>query len=449
MIYLQLFLSYLKIGFFGFGGGYSMLQLIHHEVVTQHGWISSAALSDIVAISQMTPGPIAINSATYIGYTVAGIGGAIVATIAVCLPSLTIMALITRYFLRLKGNRYVDCVMATMKPVVLAMIGAASLLLIFPADNEAASMIDTWSWVLFGVAFVASLKKIDPIKLIVLSAVAGIAIYYRPVQAAEVATPTEQVQRVTIEQKVFEGFDLTNPATITSAEFEQTFVNYIAVLGQTNPSSANESLKGLMAESSTSKEAMLNLYELSERYLYDPNSPMRNEELFIPILESVISSESLESIEKIRPKKLLETVMKNRVGEIATDFEYTTESGENLMMHDVDATYTMLFFNNPDCEECARVKQIIESYSPIAQWVSQHHLAILSVYPDVDLAVWFAATYPSTVINSYDATCATSQLYDLKAIPTIYLLDSEKRVILKDVSIEQALYYLRGVLISL
>ena len=438
MIYLQLFFSYLKIGFFGFGGGYSMLSLIHNEVVTRHGWISSAALSDIVAISQMTPGPIAINSATYIGYSVAGLGGAIVATIAVCLPSLTIMALITRFFLKLKGNRYVDCVMATMKPVVLAMIGAASLLLIFPTDNEAASMIDAWSWVLFGLAFVASLKKVDPIKLIVLSAVAGIAIYYRPAQA----TPTEQTQSVTIEQKMFEGCDLSNPTTITSAEFEQTFVNYLAVLEQAERSVANESLKELMQSSSATKEALLNLYELSERYLYNPNSPMRNDELFIPILQSIVECEGLESVEKIRPQKLLEIVSKNRVGQTAADFEYTTESGKAMMMHDIDATYTMLFFNNPDCEECARAKQIIEEYEPIAQWVKQTDLAILSIYPDVDLAIWLTTSYPSTVINSYDATGSTSELYDLKAIPTIYLLDSEKRVILKDVSIEQALNFL-------
>ena len=91
MIYLQLFISYLKIGFFGFGGGYAMLSLIQNEIVEQRGWITAQQFADIVAISQMTPGPIAINSATYIGYTVAGVGGSVVATLAVCLPALTVM----------------------------------------------------------------------------------------------------------------------------------------------------------------------------------------------------------------------------------------------------------------------------------------------------------------------------------------------------------------------
>ena len=154
MIYLQLFVSYLKIGFFGFGGGYAMLSLIQNEVVVQHAWMSNAEFADIVAVSQMTPGPIAINSATYVGYTVGcqagtgcwcGILGSVIATFAVCLPSLTVM-----------------------------------LLLIFPKTDEGASFIDGWSWLLFGICFAGSVRKLNPILLILFSAVAGIAIYYVP-----------------------------------------------------------------------------------------------------------------------------------------------------------------------------------------------------------------------------------------------------------------------------
>ena len=180
MIYLQLLYSYLKIGFFGFGGGYAMLSLIQNEVVVQNQWMTNAEFSDIVAISQMTPGPIAINSATYIGYTVAGFWGSVVATTAVCLPALTLMILITRFFLHLRDNRYVKGAIAGMKPVVVGMIGAAALLLMFPKSADGASFIDGWSWALFAAAMVASLKKVNPILLIVLGAVAGVAIYYLP-----------------------------------------------------------------------------------------------------------------------------------------------------------------------------------------------------------------------------------------------------------------------------
>lgn len=173
----QLFLSYLKIGFFGFGGGYAMLSLIHSEVVVENQWLTNYEFSDIVAVSQMTPGPIAINSATYIGYEVAGIWGSIVATIAVCLPALTIMILLTRFFLKLHDNIYVKGVIQGMRPVVIGMIMAAALLLIFPHSEDGRSFIDGWSWLIFIVTLYAAVRKTNPILLIILSGVAGIAIY--------------------------------------------------------------------------------------------------------------------------------------------------------------------------------------------------------------------------------------------------------------------------------
>lgn len=188
MMLLQLFISYLKIGFFGFGGGYAMLSLIQNEVVMQHGWMTNAEFADIVAVSQITPGPIAINSATYVGYTVGsqagglwmGLLGALTATFAVCLPALTLMLLITRFFLKLRNNPIVEGAMQGMRPVVIGMIAAAALLLIFPhgSDPGEQNFIDAWSWLLFGGVFVGSWRKVNPIVLIVLSAVAGILIYY-------------------------------------------------------------------------------------------------------------------------------------------------------------------------------------------------------------------------------------------------------------------------------
>lgn len=174
---MQLFISYLKIGFFGFGGGYAMLSLIHSEVVVANGWITNGEFSDIVAISQMTPGPIAINSATYIGYEVAGIWGSVVATVAVSLPALTLMLLITHYFLRLQHNRYVQGIVRGMRPVVVGMIASAALLLMFPKADDGRSFIDGWSWAIFAATLLGSAYKLNPILLIVLSGVAGVVIY--------------------------------------------------------------------------------------------------------------------------------------------------------------------------------------------------------------------------------------------------------------------------------
>lgn len=173
MIYLQLFLSYLKIGFFGFGGGYAMLSLIQNEIVVQNGWLTANELADIIAISQMTPGPIAINCATYVGYTVTGNAlGSLVATIAVCLPSLTLMMLATKFYLKLRGNRHFEGAMAGMQPMMIGLILSSALMLFGPH-----TFIDWKSWVIFVGCFVASVRKVNPILLILLSALAGILLY--------------------------------------------------------------------------------------------------------------------------------------------------------------------------------------------------------------------------------------------------------------------------------
>ena len=187
-IYLELLWSFFQIGLFSIGGGYAAMPLIQHQVVELHPWLTLEQFSDIITISQMTPGPIAINSATYVGYSVGvqtghtwcGILGSAIATFAVCMPSLTLMILVARFFMKLKGNRLVEGAMRGMRPVVIGMIAAAALLLIFPhGDNpDDRNFIDAWSWALFGGGFVGSWRKVNPILLIVLSAGAGILIYY-------------------------------------------------------------------------------------------------------------------------------------------------------------------------------------------------------------------------------------------------------------------------------
>ena len=173
MIYLQLFLTFLKVGFFGFGGGYAMLSLIQSEVVVRHGWLTGQQLTDIVAISQMTPGPIAINSATYVGYTVTGdIFGSMLATAAVCLPPLTLMALIVIFYQKMRNNRYMESALRWMRPMLAGMIGAAALVFL---NKE--SFIDWISVLIFAAAFTATWFKVDAILVIVLAALAGIIIY--------------------------------------------------------------------------------------------------------------------------------------------------------------------------------------------------------------------------------------------------------------------------------
>ncbi len=198
MIYLQLFWVYTVIGLFGFGGGYAMLSLIQEKVVHEYQWISAQEFTDIVAISQMTPGPIGINSATYIGYSVTGNAwGSIVATFAISLPSFILVLLISHFFDRFRNNRFVDAAFTGLRPASVGLIAAAALMLLLNPSFLYASIhgsmqdwsidkflvkdnfIDWWSIGIFCLAFFATIKRlIHPILLIVLSAIVGLLIYY-------------------------------------------------------------------------------------------------------------------------------------------------------------------------------------------------------------------------------------------------------------------------------
>lgn len=180
-LYLQLFISFLKIGLFGFGGGYAMLPLIQREVVDIHGWISVNDFTDIVAISQTTPGPIAFNSATYIGYTAIteagystgyGILGSAISTLAVSIPSLILMTLVCLFFFRLKNNPWLQSSLSVLKLTIIGLIASAALMLM----NEH-NFIDYKSWIIFTIIMIASIRKVDPILLIVLSGIAGLILY--------------------------------------------------------------------------------------------------------------------------------------------------------------------------------------------------------------------------------------------------------------------------------
>ena len=173
MIYWQLILVYLKIGTFSFGGGYAMLSLIQHEIVEKHAWLTTQQFTDIVAISQMTPGPIGINSATYIGYSVTGsVWGSVAATVAVCLTSFILVLLISYFFVKCKDNKYIRAAMSGLLPMSVALIASAALLLM---NKE--NFIDYKSILIFFAAFIATWKKVHPILLILLAGLAGFLLY--------------------------------------------------------------------------------------------------------------------------------------------------------------------------------------------------------------------------------------------------------------------------------
>ena len=179
MIYLQLLWVFIKIGVLGFGGGYAMLSLIQHEVVEHYAWMTTTEFADMVAISQMTPGPISINLATYVGYTTGGLGGSLLASFALCLPSIIMVYMIIKLFMNRKNSSLMDNTLKGLKPAIAGLIFAAGLSMM-NAQNfvEIGRGQNNVSIIVCVLAFVASyFFKANPILLIVLSGVVGFFVY--------------------------------------------------------------------------------------------------------------------------------------------------------------------------------------------------------------------------------------------------------------------------------
>lgn len=190
LMFFQLFWTFFKIGLFGFGGGYAMISMIQGEIVTKYGWIGHKEFTDIIAISQMTPGPIGINSATYVGYTSVvnaggetwlGILGSAIATFAVVLPSFILMLTVSRMLIRYGHTRTVESVFMGLRPAVVGLIASAAIILM-NTENFGSPETDLYhfviSVVIFLLAFIATLKKwVHPIMAIIIAGVAGFLLF--------------------------------------------------------------------------------------------------------------------------------------------------------------------------------------------------------------------------------------------------------------------------------
>lgn len=187
---LQLFWTFFQIGLFGFGGGYAMISMIHGSIVTDYHWMTPGQFTDIVAISQMTPGPIGINSATYVGYTtmvntgygqVMGVVGSFLATFAVVLPSFILMLIISKFLMKHRQNAIIDSMFGMLRPAVVGLLMAAALCLM-TAENFSSPNENPWQFWLSVIIFLFAMTavkvyKMNPILIICLCAVAGVIVF--------------------------------------------------------------------------------------------------------------------------------------------------------------------------------------------------------------------------------------------------------------------------------
>lgn len=244
----------------------------------------------------------------------------------------------------------------------------------------------------------------------------------------------------------WDNFDFMDTAYCRLPDItEQAFADYLNILPHAHRHTAYISVRELLEKAGreTSGTMLRYFFKTAKDYMYDPNSPLRNEEFYIPVAEYIVGSGSkyMNEADKQRAGFDLMMMRKNRIGQAAADFIYTLESGKKGTLHGIKSEYILLLFYNPDCHACEETIAYLKQAQPVNTLLLQGRLKILALYPDNDLQIWkkHLRDIPDTWLNAYDGNTFVKdkQLYDLKAIPTLYLLDKDKRVVLKDINILQ------------
>lgn len=230
---------------------------------------------------------------------------------------------------------------------------------------------------------------------------------------------------------------------------EQALANYIAILDEAPLPEAQKGMAGLFdaiaakQAADTSQRVYLAMTEIVSRYLYDPNSPMRDEDYYLPFVQRMAASPLTRDDMRAAYRFEARMCSLNPRGSVAPDFAITLRNGTCVRMHSVRAERVILFFSNPGCQNCKEIIDALSGNERVCQLVSEGKLAVLNIYIDEDLKAWrdYMPIYPKEWLNGYDAAhiLREDQLYCIRAIPSLYLLDAEKRILLKDAPVDRLL----------
>lgn len=243
-------------------------------------------------------------------------------------------------------------------------------------------------------------------------------------------------RRAYMVEHYWDSFDFSDTLFIANVDPQQMLSAYASYVSLIKDDEAAAPMAQLMRRAHTSRTMFDCFVRMAEQVLNDPNSALRSDEKYIPVLEAAIASPFYDEYERMPYQYDLQIASQNRLGRVANDFRYTLASGQSSMMSDIEADYLLLFISNPGCAMCGDVKAQMQSSTLITDLVKRGSLSILVLYPDEDLQAWreHLADYPPQWINAYDkgTVITRERLYDLKAIPSLYLLDAQKRVVVKD-----------------
>lgn len=232
----------------------------------------------------------------------------------------------------------------------------------------------------------------------------------------------------------WDNIDFNDPTIIGNEDIsEQGFSNFISIMPYVTQKEV--AFAEFVSKISVKPDVQDYFMAVAKKYLAESQSPVFNEELYIMMLQSLLSSDMLDSARRAKYRVILNTEMKNRVGEVATDFEFMLRDGERGRLSEINAKYILVFFSDPDCDRCNLVKAQIDASAVVRIKLLLGDLALLSVCVEGDTDAWKRIKTPDEWIDACDEKCAIydQELYDIPGLPSFYLLDSSHRVILRDV----------------
>ena len=251
------------------------------------------------------------------------------------------------------------------------------------------------------------------------------------------STLNPEEHRAYMVEHYWDKFDFSDTLFIAEVDTSHMATAFaIYATGYVPDSLAHSAMSRLMQKASASRKMFDYFMTLSEMVLHDPNSPLRDDEKYIPVLEAAVASPLYDEYERMPYEYDLKVAMQNRVGRKANDFVYTLSSERSARMYNVKAEYLLIFISNPGCPMCRDIREQLMA-SPLLNELSERgKFKVLVIYPDKDLEAWreHLGDYPSSWINAYDkgGVITEQNLYDLKAIPALYLLNKDKVVMAKD-----------------
>ena len=248
-------------------------------------------------------------------------------------------------------------------------------------------------------------------------------------------------------RKAPEGPSLSQYSERSEATQNANFENYVIELRALPLEEALARQEAVMQEAEADTAAWQRITRLQEHFLLDPNSPYRSEELYIPVVNHLLSSDKASGQQRLRAEWIAPRIVLNRIGTPAADFHFQLRNGRPATLYGtIDAAspdLTLLFFSNPGCPNCKEITDALSKDLKVQMLISEGKLLVVNIYPDEDIQAWldYLPEYPSEWVcgRDPDGVLNSSTLYWLRAIPSLYLLDREKRVILKDATLEDVL----------